>query len=241
MARKNRAKIGLGDGGEGIIERSVECAQKEGFADLEIFDDAQRLVAALKNGNIEAAVRGTLEAKTVLDALKSKFGVEKILRIAFLMMEDVRLVLLAPVGIDEGDSIEEKLELITRGCELLGKFNVEPKVGVLSGGRLEDFGRGLKIDETLTQGEELTRLALEKGIRTEHFGILLENALKESNIVISPDGISGNLIFRALHFFGGVKGMGAPVVNIHKVFVDTSRAKKDYLNSISLASALCGL
>ena len=133
------------------------------------------------------------------------------------------------------------MELITRGCELLGKFKVEPKVGVLSGGRLDDFGRGLKIDETLTQGEELTRLALEKGIRAEHFGILLENAFKESDLVISPDGISGNLIFRALHFFGGVKGMGAPVVNIHKVFVDTSRAKKDYSNSISLASALCGL
>jgi predicted methyltransferase MtxX (methanogen marker protein 4) len=30
-------------------------------------------------------------------------------------------------------------------------------------------------------------------------------------------------------------------VNLDNVFVDTSRAKKDYSTSIALASALCGL
>lgn len=242
MARKKRAKIGIGDGGwDEVVRESIERAQEEGFATVEIFDDEQSLLTALKRGEIEAAVRGTLEAKDVLGALKSDFGVERVLRMAFMEMEDERLVLLAPVGVDEGDSIEEKLELITKGRELLAKFKVEAKVGVLSGGRLEDLGRSFKVNESLLQGEELTKRASEKGVRTEHFGILLENAFKDSNIVISPDGISGNLIFRSLHFFGGAKGIGAPIVNIDKVFVDTSRAKKDYSASIALASALCGL
>jgi putative methanogen marker protein 4 len=242
IARKTHTKVGIGDCGRGDrVKSSVEKAKNEGFADVKIFDNAQDLVSALKNGKVEAAVRGTLESKAVLEEIKSEFEVERILRIAFLLMEDGRSVLLAPVGVDEGESIEEKLELIIKGCELLAKFKVEPKVGVLSGGRLEDFGRHWKVDETLTQGENITEMALSKGIQTQHYGILLEDAFKESNIVIPPDGIMGNLIFRALHFFGGTKSVGAPVVNIDKVFVDTSRAKKDYSTSIALASALCGL
>lgn len=240
IAWNSKAKIGIGGGG-GVIGRSVEMARKEGYAEVEVFDDAQSLVNALKKGEIDGAVRGTLEAINVLHALKSEFKVERILRMAFLVMEDERSVLLAPVGIDEGKGIEEKLELITKGCELLAKFNVEGRVGILSGGRLEDMGRDLKVDETLHLGEELTKQALQRGIKAEHFGILLEDAFKESNIVIPPDGIMGNLIFRALHFLGGTKGIGAPVVNIDKIFVDTSRAKKDYSTSIALASALCGL
>jgi putative methanogen marker protein 4 len=241
IARENKARIGIGDGGGEVIRRSAELARKEGYAEVMIFDDAQSLVRGLKKGDIDGAVRGTLEAKRVLDLLKSELKVESILRMAFLVMEDERLVLLGPVGIDEGKVIEEKLEFIIKGYELLAKFNVDGMVGILSGGRLEDMGRDLKADETLLLGEELTKQALEKGIYAEHFGILLENAFKESNIVITPDGIAGNLIFRALHFFGGAKGVGAPVVNMDKVFVDTSRAKEDYSTSIALASALSGL
>jgi putative methanogen marker protein 4 len=241
MAMDRKAKIGIGDGGGDIVEKSAELARKEGYAEVEVFNEAQSLVSALKKGNIQGAVRGTLDAREVVNSLKSEFDVKKILRIAFLVMKDERLVLLAPVGIDEGRGIEEKLELISKGHELLTKFNVEPKIGILSGGRLEDMGRDLKVDESLLIGEELTKQTMDMGIKAKHFGILLENAFKESNMVISPEGITGNLIFRALHFFGGAIGIGASVVNLDNVFVDTSRAKKDYSTSIALASALCGL
>ncbi|MDD1717629.1 MAG: phosphotransacetylase, partial [Methanoregulaceae archaeon] len=50
--------------------------------------------------------------------------------------------------------------------------------------------------------------------------------------------ISGNLIFRTLVFLGAGKGHGAPVINIDKIFVDTSRASPDYTNAILLAEKL---
>ena len=118
---------------------------------------------------------------------------------------------------------------------------MKARVGVLSGGRLEDMGRNTRVDETLSDGEALTKQAIKKGISATHFGILLEDALESSNFVIAPDGITGNMIFRALHFFGGAKAIGAPVVNIDYVFVDTSRAKKDFSDSIALAGALSGV
>ena len=45
-------------------------------------------------------------------------------------------------------------------------------------------------------------------------------------------------MFRTLHFVGGAQALGAPVVNSDKVFVDTSRVKTDYRDSIALARKL---
>lgn len=241
MAKNNKAKIGIGDGGGFAVESSVKTAEREGFADVTVYNDALSLVEALKKGEINAAVRGSLEAKTVLTNVKSRLEVKNILRIAFLVMGDEKLILLAPVGVDEGVSLEEKLKIISLGSELLSKFNVETKAGVLSGGRFEDMGRDETVDKTLQQGEKLTKMANKKGISSKHFGIQLEEALESSNIIVAPDGITGNLMFRALHFMGGGKAIGAPIVNINKVFIDTSRSKKDYSNSIALAGALSGL
>jgi predicted methyltransferase MtxX (methanogen marker protein 4) len=46
------------------------------------------------------------------------------------------------------------------------------------------------------------------------------------------------LIFRTLTFLGSGQGHGAPVVNIDKIFVDTSRASPDYANAIRLAESM---
>lgn len=239
MAKMNKAKIGIGEGGGMAVQSSVKKAENKGFGDVEIFSDEKSLISALISGEIDAAVRGALEAKSALAALKSKLDVEGLMRIAILDTKGGELVLLAPVGVDEGASRKEKMQLIMHGQLLLSKFNIKARVGVLSGGRLEDMGRHLRVDETLKEGEALTKEAKKKGVSAEHYGILLEDALKSSNFVLAPDGITGNMIFRALHFFGGAKAIGAPVVNIDYVFVDTSRSKKDFSDSIALAGALC--
>jgi predicted methyltransferase MtxX (methanogen marker protein 4) len=60
----------------------------------------------------------------------------------------------------------------------------------------------------------------------------------EADLIIAPDGITGNLIFRTMHFIGDALALGAPVLNIDRVFVDTSRVKTDYIDSIILAMKL---
>ena len=62
--------------------------------------------------------------------------------------------------------------------------------------------------------------------------------MDEADIIVAPEGITGNIIFRSLHFIGGVHALGAPVVNSDKVFIDTSRVKVDYRDSIALAMRL---
>ncbi|MFA4934846.1 MAG: methanogenesis marker protein Mmp4/MtxX [Candidatus Methanoperedens sp.] len=254
-ARKNHARIGLGIGkiSEKLI-KSAEAAReyadvvlvgdekeiKATGTDLEIINSrepSKKLVELLVAGQIDGAVRGTLSATKTLSELKKSLNIKKLYRVALLETADGKPFFLAPVGIDEGNSIDDKIELIRRGAEHFRRFGIEAKVGILSGGRLEDKGRDKTVDRTLAEAELVTKRVCEMGINAKNYSILIEDAIEEANFIIAPDGISGNLIFRTLVFLGGGYGHGAPVL-MEKVFVDTSRVGGHYTRAIMLASAL---
>ncbi|MDP3105293.1 MAG: methanogenesis marker protein Mmp4/MtxX [Candidatus Methanoperedens sp.] len=254
-AKSRHARIGLGIGhvSEKLI-RSAEDAQeyaqvvlvgdeeqiRSTGTELEIIhssDPSKKLVELLDKGEIDGAVRGTLSATKTLSALKSSLGMKKLYRIALMETADGTPFFLAPVGIDEGNSVEDKTELVKRGVEHLKRLGIEANVGILSGGRFEDKGRDKIVDRTLDDAEIVTKRLLDLGVNAKNYSILIEDAIKEANFIIAPDGISGNLIFRTLVFLGGGYGYGAAVL-MDKVFVDTSRVKEDAGRAIMLASAL---
>lgn len=254
-ARKNHAKVGLGIGkiSEKLI-RSAEAARE--YADVVLVGDekqiravgtdleivhseepSKKLIELLLSGEIDGAVRGTLSATRTLSELKRSLKITKLYRVALLETADGKPFFLAPVGIDEGNSVEDKVELIKRGVEHFRRSGIEAKVGILSGGRFEDKGRDEHVDRTLAEAERVTEKVCGMGIDAKNYSILIENAIGEADFIIAPDGISGNLIFRTLVFLGGGHGYGAPVL-MDKVFVDTSRVKDDFARPIMLASAL---
>ena len=143
------------------------------------------------------------------------------------------MFLLAPVGVDEGWTVAEKVELVERGRDLAARFGLPGDVAVLSGGRLGDVGRHPAVDRTLADAELVARLS-----GATHREILIEDAIGTSGMILAPDGISGNLIFRTLVHLGEGRAHGAPVVNIDRIFVDTSRASPDYANALITASKL---
>lgn len=254
-ARERRARIGIGVGtiSESMYDSLVHAGE---FADLVLVGDRKqissygsklemvdstephrKLVNMLIGNEIDGAVRGTLSATKTLSALKAELGVKKLHRMALLETADGTPFFLAPVGIDEGSSVDDKIELIQRGAACMRRFGFEPMVGVLSGGRIEDKGRDSRVDSTLREAQELTDRLIGMGFNAKNYAILIEDAVKDANFIIAPDGVSGNLIFRTLVFLGGGKGHGAPVL-IEQVFVDTSRVNEDFTNAIMLASAL---
>jgi len=254
-ARKNHARIGLGIGkvSEKLL-RSAEDAREYADVvlvgdeteirsigtDLEIINSnepSKKLVELLFTGKIEGAVRGTLSATKTLSEIKKSLNVNKLYRVALLETADGRPFFLAPVGIDEGNSVDDKVELIRRGLEHFRRIGIEMKVGILSGGRFEDKGRDKTVDRTLEDAELVTEKVSALGIEAKNYSILIEDAIEEANFIMAPDGISGNLIFRTLVFLGGGYGHGAPVL-MEKVFVDTSRVGGHYTRAIMLASAL---
>jgi putative methanogen marker protein 4 len=193
----------------------------------------QVLVEDLVSGKIDAAVRGTLPSSTTLKALKTAMGVDHLERIALLETVHGKKFLLTPVGVDEGWTVAEKLELIKKGRIIAKKFGLPGKTGILSGGRLGDIGRHPQVDASLAEAELVARLG-----DATHCEILIEDAVETCGLIIAPDGISGNLIFRTLTFLGGGYGHGAPVVNISRIFVDSSRASPNYANALLLAASL---
>ncbi|OGS44432.1 MAG: hypothetical protein A3K76_03450 [Euryarchaeota archaeon RBG_13_57_23] len=204
------------------------------------FTNTKELVHALKDSELDAAVRGTLSSGEALRSLRLEFGLNRIMRTAIMESAQKKNFLLTPVGIDEGLTVDARLDLVENTIAYFSRIRWKPKIGVLSKGRLEDVGRGEEIRTSVEEGELLAKKLRGKGHAARHYGILIEDALKDCDIIVAPDGVSGNLIFRSIYFVGGGKAFGAPVVNLDRVFVDTSRAKSDFSDSVMIAAGLAG-
>jgi putative methanogen marker protein 4 len=241
--------VGIGVGGEEekvvwTVERAgsqvrIVCYCRPGTMDAYPIERRESecpweaLVADLVAGRIDAAVRGSLPANETLRCLKRACNVNHLERIALLETADGVRFLLAPVGVDEGWTVQEKLDLIAKARTIATSFGLSDRVAVLSGGRFGDVGRHPAVDRSMADAELAARLG-----NAEHREILIEDAVRECGVVIAPDGISGNLIFRTLTFLGRGAGHGAPVVNIDRIFVDTSRASPDYTGAVLLAASM---
>lgn len=197
-------------------------------------DPIQALINDLLRGEVDGVVRGTLPSDATLRYLREATSTSSLERVAVLETPEGKKFLLTPVGIDEGWTTPEKVSLVERAVGLAGCIGIDQTIGILSGGRMSDIGRNPVVDRSLAGGELLAQLT--GGV---HTGILIEEAANRYGIVIAPDGISGNLIFRTLVLLGSGRSHGAPVVNIDVTFVDTSRASDNYENALRLAAKLC--
>ena len=231
-----RIGIGLDDGGLRGMEsqlRGMGCR-----VELVRFDDPAEMARSLSAEEIDAAVRGVLSSRDALHGLRTAFGTDRIMRTAVLGSASGKAFMLTPVGIDEGRSMEDRLQLVMTTIGYLSPAGWAPTVGVLAKGRTEDAGRGEDIRTSLEEGAQLTAILREEGLDAAHHTILIEEAVKDRDLLVAPDGVSGNLMFRSLHFLGSGKAYGAPVVNLPAVFVDTSRAKADFAEPVLLAAGL---
>ncbi len=228
-------KVGIGcNGSSAKVRDSVRGI--EGYAT--VYTDPEKLVDDLISGKIDAAVRGDMSSSVLLPLLKKKMGVPELERIVLLEPVGGKLVIAAPVGIDEGWTVQQKYDLAVKSVALMKKIGMGTKIAVMSGGRKDDVGRHPTVDNTIKDALELVDRLNSDGYDAYHAEILIENAVEDADLIIAPDGISGNLIFRTMHLIGGALALGAPIINIDKVFIDTSRAKKDYKDSIALAMRL---
>jgi putative methanogen marker protein 4 len=149
--------------------------------------------------------------------------------------------LLAPVGIDEGESVSQKLQIAILGSKFLEAEGVKPSIAILSSGRPHDKGRNKRVDESMDAGEELTARIRQRSIDVKHYYALIEDAISDgANLIIAPDGIIGNTIFRTLVLVAGAKSYGAVTLGMEEIYVDTSRSQtlKGYKRALKFANYL---
>ncbi|MFA6371218.1 MAG: methyltransferase [Methanothrix sp.] len=251
IAKARRARIGIGIwNADAELIASLQSATE--YADLLLVGDPccdcsldciaskepwKELVRLLAEGEIDGAVRGNLPAGRTMRAVANQFQI-RVRRLALLELSGWAFFL-GPVGIDEGETLSDRLELLLGGAGFLHGMGVVPRAAVLSGGRMEDLGRCERVDRSLAEGELIAARAQEAGVAARHKGILIESC-RGDDIVIAPEGVSGNLIFRTLLLLCGAASFGAPVL-MDRVFVDSSRARGGFDGPVMLASAMAGM
>ena len=259
-----RIVAGLGEN-ENIIKASNELNEID---DLEItlVKTEDELIEAFKNPEIDAVIRGSLKASKVIKAIKEFKSDKTINRTTYINTEDDENFsnnyefLLAPVGIDEGKNIEEKVTLAIQAANFIQYLGRMPKIAVLAEGRKDDLGRSDRIDESLISSEELTNRLMEtfkeldnfdndsddisKNYSIKNYYILLEQAIEDGyNIILANDGIFGNIMFRTLVLLDKWPSYGAVTLGIDEIFIDTSRDQtvEGYIRSLRLAYRLAKL
>lgn len=224
----NLMKIAIGLGENKNVLKAIE---KFPFK-IQTATTNHELLNYLKSPEIDGVIRGSLKSDIIKDLKKDNPNVFR----ASLLEIDNHPLLLTPVGIDEGDSPESKINMIKECSKTMPKLGFKPKIALISGGRPEDKGRSSKIDKSIDECEKIVQ-KLKKDYDIKHYHILIEEAIKDkANIIIAPDGITGNLIFRSLVLVAGTKSNGALTLNQPKLFIDTSRSQsiEGYVNSIKL-------
>ena len=259
-----RIVAGLGEN-ENIIKASNELNEID---DLEItlVKTEDELIEAFKNLEIDAVIRGSLKASKVIKAIKEFKSDKTINRTTYINTEDDESFskdyefLLAPVGIDEGKNIEEKIILAVQAANFIQYLGKKPKIAVLAEGRKDDLGRSERIDESLISSDELTNRLIEtfkeldnfdndsdeisKNYSIKNYYILLEQAIEDGyNIILANDGIFGNIMFRTLVLLDKWPSYGAVTLGIEEIFIDTSRDQtvEGYVRSLKLAYRLAKL
>lgn len=230
--------IGVGKN-ENIIQACHIFKEKHPKTDLKLIYRDEDLVRAVLDDKIHGVVRGSLPASNIMRELKATYP--HITRATYVNGEKYEF-LLTPVGIDEGETVEERFEIVKNCIDFYKRLGKTPKIAVLAEGRKDDFGRGEEVSQSITDSDKLTKLLQENtNEKVENYYILVEKAIKDNcNIIVAPNGRVGNIIFRTLVLLNSWPSYGAITFGMDKIYIDTSRDQsiEGYVRSLTLADTL---
>ena len=115
LGSDGKMRIVAGVGKNKNVKEAIESV------DFEVIttESEEELVELLFNGYADAAIRGSLSASKIMSKLRKKYP-NLISRASFIDLNGYKF-LLAPVGIDEGDDIDQKLRVAQDGVKI---FNI---------------------------------------------------------------------------------------------------------------------
>ena len=209
-----------------IADNKFFSKNKEIITLVDSDEPISEILNYLKNNQISSVVRGNLDSTKFLLGLQSILNIIEINRLALLETFTGYQFFFGPVGIDECIDFDSKILFVNKAINEIKALNLEPRVSILSGGRLGDIGRNSKVDSSIKEAQKVVGHFRDKdsSLKIEHSEILIENAIaQKTNLIIAPDGITGNLIYRTLVHLGGGKAYGAIYMDINRAIVDTSR------------------
>ncbi len=257
VRKKNRIAIGLlhdyplsikslNDAKEFIDIIVVGPKAIEGFECIES-QDAHTLIHLIKSGNVDAVFRGNFDAVELYNAIRNVYSFhDSLMSITPVLIKKINsitdninaLVSLLPISPSNYKGVASKILNIDSNIRFFKAFGITPRIGLLSAGKPSDVLEGIPaIEKTITEAEFLVNWYTKKGYNAKHFNHQIEYAVQESEIIVYPDGISGNQAARAMHFFGDTEFFGNIVTNLPFVYGQTAEAFRDWSKCLFFLNA----
>ena len=233
-----RIAIGVGEN-ENIIQACHIFKEKHTKTELRLVYSDEDLIKAAFDRNVDAVIRGSLPASNIIAKLKERYP--HLSRATYINNGEQEF-LLTPVGIDEGNTVEDKFRIALNCVDFFKQGEKTPKIAILAEGREDDFGRDSAVSNSIKESRKLTKLLSENTDEdVKNYHILIEKAVNEKrNIIIAPNGRVGNIIFRTMVLLNSWPSYGAVTFGMDRVYIDTSRDQsiEGYLRSLVLAEEL---
>ena len=140
--------------------------------------------------------------------IKKEAGADKIFRLSVFLTHRNQLIFSTPAGPDMNNDLSDLIFCAEESRRIVQAFGIDPKIGIISGGRTGDLGRNETVDRTIEDAEKLQKILAEKKIAATHYTILIEEAVKETNILILPDSLSGEMILKTVAGIGEGREIG---------------------------------
>lgn len=262
-AKQRRARIGIGlIKNNEIIENSLKEAsqivdvvvvgpQKVGDHEWHESPDnkAEKLFELLKEGKIDGVLRGNYDALVAYEGYRNVFDfkdpfanvVLAVIKDGIFSINENKEGVFAVVGASPSNdrTTWQRIQAVEYGIKVIKDLGIEPKIGILSAGKPTDISEEIpEIDHTLLEAEFIKNWFSEKGYFAKHYNHQLEYAINESNIILSQNGIAGNLLSRFFLFFGRADYIGSVIANLDNVFINVPEALQDYNMPLIFAAAM---
>jgi predicted methyltransferase MtxX (methanogen marker protein 4) len=217
-----------------------------GFTTVTDDDPASEILELLTQGKIEGFIRGTIDDFKTRDAYAKHTG--EVVLSELCLLEDVigRKFFLGAASNPDGWTTESKLHLTKQFVDFCHDWDIVPRVAVLTGVRHDTYTRKQEItdgiegilNQTYIDAEWLVKTLSQEGVETKNWAIDSDIALQEGyNIIIAPNGMVGNQMFRMILATGGRILFGTHLQKLYP-YEDNSRNEKDFVYHVKWLVAL---
>lgn len=213
----------------------------EGFEKVISAEPEKKIAEMLAKGEVEGIVRGTIDDFKTFEAYEAIIGKEKTKNMAeFGLLEDAhgRQFFISEASNPKGWTREDKMASLERTVDfLVNELGIKPKIGFLTGVRHDTYQRRKDsqewpikyLNETYEDAEYGVNYYVEKGIEAKNYTIEVNAAVEDGcNVVVPPNGMAGNQIFRSMCLIGGGKILSAVRGNLPNVYEDNSRNERNF-------------
>lgn len=208
----------------------------KGFEIITSDDPNRKIIDILLADEVDGMVRGTLDTHITYEYYQEKTGEDVLFEPALIQATNGHQFFMAPVSNREAWDLEEKLQQVIGTAKFIKEWGVEPKVAITTGIRIPTYERKKDVkdgwvgmlNKTHEDAEHLVAELKKEGIGAKNYEIESNTALKDGcNLLIAPNGMVGNQMFRML-LFSGAKILAATRVGLSKFYEENSRTEKDF-------------